>query len=134
MRRMNVKIALPCWFANLRGPPRDYVKSPKLVDDPCDCASRSTAAYTTVCLSWYSLLSFTFFNTLIDHNSISKNFDTLTTIQQPLKSSLADFTHEQPLSSDQSQALKLHNQGSWASLLLFCLTETAFFSFSSRDG
>ncbi len=69
--------------------------------------------------------------TLTDHNSISKNFDTIMTVQKPLKSSLAEFTHEQPLSSDQSEALKIHNQGSWTSLLLCSLTKIAFFSFSS---
>lgn len=87
-----MKIALPRWVANLKGPPRDHVKDPKGSNDPCDCTS-SSIVYQTVCLS-----------------CISKNFDTIMTVQKPLKSSLAEFTHEQPLSSDQKQALKIHNQ------------------------
>ncbi len=73
-----------------------------------------------------------FSNTLTNYDSISKNFDTIMTIQHPLKSSHTEFTHEQPLSADQNQALKIHNQGWWPSPLPFCPTKFAFFPFSSR--
>jgi len=93
MKRITVKITLPSWFANLKGPPRDDVKIPKGNKDRCACASLSTAAYKTVCLS-----------------CISKNLDTIKSNHPPTKSPAADFTHRQPLSSDQTQALGIHNQ------------------------
>ena len=98
--------------------PRDTLHSPKGIDASCDCASRlSTAAYKKVCLHWYGPLFFIrtdqssaiYISVFLIHKirfySIAANFDSIMAIQQPMPK------QAEQLSSDQAEALKIHNDG-----------------------